>query len=686
MTLDATTKKTGIEGIQDAGNTDASDKAATEANAKKGGAGSTAETKPESTTEAKKPADAVKEAEPEEEKSVADRLWEDAYSFCSWGKKKAKELVGMDDEKPAEKPEDKKPEAVAANAAPKDGAPKEGTPDAGDAKKDVGTVQTSAAAEEDTRSWWSPSRLWDKGKEYAGKAWEAVTQLSSDAYKSVISQEGQPDIKVEAKMVDGKPTYFTAESDLDSKTVGKDGVTQRKTRRGDTITVDRNTKEIISQSADGKDVFIRKDDGTQIYLDKENGVEYERKGDKMYARDKNGNQWEVNNEETKRKIGNTMEQVIQRFGPFADKDVDDLPNQGTMTWRDGSTARRNRHGESIVQRPNGTLEYRTPEGNLVIDEKTHEVKGIRRRGSDEVEEIKEGTKAWEIAERFKRYRQLGHFKVDGGKVTDDDGVSVSRAPDGTTRVEGKDKDGKDWKVENTTDGKSTITDQQGSKQTYDPNAPEGTPQVTFTDKDDKSIWSFDTTTGSFDTNGVTFNPDGSATTKWDGSTIFSDGSVLLADGSYLFAAGEQAYKEAAQKSTEAITNAGSVAGEIAGKVSIGTVEFGDVAKLKGALGDLSNALAMALAAGNFDAAGAIISAQATVESVIGSAEPRAAIAAELRARGIFSGDAIAEAQKGLGGNTVMGAVENEERHVRGYTLSDPRSVEAAMNRDQAKTA
>lgn len=682
MTLDATEKKTGIEGIQDAGKTEASDKASSEANAKKGGTGT--ETKPENTTDPKaaKPTDAVKEAEPEEEKSVAERLWEDAYSFCSWGKKKAKELVGMDDEKPAEKPPEQKPEAqVAANAAPK-----EGTPDAGDStKKDVGTVQASAPAE-DTRSWWNPSLWYDKGKEYAGKAWEAVTELSSDAYKSVISQEGQPDVKVEAKMVDGKPSYFTAESDLDTKTVGKDGVTQRKTRNGDTITIDRNTKEIISQSADGKDVFIRKDDGTQIYLDKENGVEYERKGDKMYARDKHGNQWEVNNEETKRKIGNTMESVIQRFGPYADKDVDDLPERGTMTWRDGSTARRNRHGESIVRRPNGTLEYRTPEGNLVIDEKTNEVKGIRRRGSDEVEEIKEGTKAWEIAQRFKRYRELGHFKVEGGKVTDDEGVAVTRTPDGTTRVEGKDKDGKDWKVENTTEGKSTITDQQGSVQTFDPNAPEGTPQVTFQTNDGKSVWSYDTTTGSFDTNGVTFNPDGSATTKWDGSTIFSDGSVMLADGSYLFAAGEQAYKEAAQKSTEAITNAGSVAGEISGKVSIGTVEFGDVAKLKGALGDLQNALAMALAAGNFDAAGAIISAQATVESVIGSAEPRAAIAAELRARGIFSGDAIAEAQKGLGGNTVMGAVENEERHVRGYTLSDPRSVEAAMNRDQAKTA
>ncbi len=682
MTLDATKdkdKNTGIEGIQNAGSAEASDKAATEANG--GKKGTTTTDKKEDPKTAAKPTDATHES-PEEEKSVAERLYEDAYdgvsSIWSWGKKK----LGMGESKPEEKPEEKKPEAQVA-AADKPG---ESHPDAGDHKKDLGTVPTAKTETEDTRSWWNPSYLWDKGKEYAGKAWEAVTQLSSDAYKTVISQEGKPDTKVEAKLVDGKPTYFTAESELESKTVGKDGVTQRTTRRGDTITIDRNTKEVISQSADGKDVFIRKDDGTQIYLDKETGVEYERKGDKMYARDKNGNQWEINNEEAKRKIGNTMEQVIQRFGRYADKDVDDIPPEGTMTWKDGSTARRNRWGEVVANRPDGTMEYRTPEGMLVIDAKTKEIKGIRKPNSDEVEEIKEGTQAWEIAQRWKKHRQLGHWHVEGNTAKSEDGVSMTRKEDGTTHVEGVDKSGKTWSVDNTTDGKSTITDQQGSKQTYDPNAPEGQPNLTFTDKDNKPIFSFDPDTGVLDTKGVTFNPDGSVTTKWDGSTIFADGSVQDADGNYLYIAGEQAYNDAAKKTTEAVTNAGSIAGEISGKVGVGTVDIGDLGKLRGALGDLSNALGMCLAAGNFDAAAAIISAQATVESVLGAAEPRAAIAAELRSRGIFSADAIAEAQKGLGGNTIMSAVENEERHVRGYTLSDPRSVEAALNRDQAKTA
>lgn len=682
MTLDqATTKKTGIEGIQSAEGDAAADKASTEANGakKKGTTGASDNTK-EAPKTAAKTTDATNESA-QEEPSVADRLFEDAYDLWSWGKKKAKALVGIED-----KPEEAKPDAQVAAAAHKPEAPKESPEKKADAPT-VNASTTTEAPKEDTRAWWSPSRLWDKTKEYASGAWDVVTKLSSDAYNAVISSEGAPDTKVEAKMVDGKPTYFTAETvDFDKREVRGDGITTRTSENGDTIKIDRKTGEVASQSRDGKDVFIRKADGTQIYLDKETGVEYERKGDKMYARDKNGNQWEVNNEEVRRKIGGTMDEVIQRFGKFDDNEPLLRPGQ-RRTNGDGTTSMGGEDGTTVMRPGKGTIELHTPEGILVVDKNTKEPLGVRKKNSDELEKIDENHPMWAKYQRMKaRMGQWGRIRSEDGRAEmhqDDKGNGV---------IEGRHPDGRPaYKIETKPTGESTITDERGEKQTYNPNAAPGEPKVTFTDKDDKPIWSYTPGQGddfgTFDTRGVTFNDDG-ALTKWDGSFISNDGSVRLSDGSYLYIAGEQAYQEAAAKTTEACTNAAGVAGEVSGKCAIGTVEFSDVAKLKGALGDLSAALGMCLAAGNFEAAAAIISAQATVESVIGSAECRAAVGAELRARGIFSGDAIAEAQKGLGGNTIMSAVENEERHVRGYTLSDPRSVEAALNgnRDQAKSA
>ena len=100
------------------------------------------------------------------------------------------------------------------------------------------------------------------------------------------------------------------------------------------------------------------------------------------------------------------------------------------------------------------------------------------------------------------------------------------------------------------------------------------------------------------------------------------------------------------------------------EISMGTCDYGDVANLNGAIGNLDLALGKALSAGQLDVATGIVLRKSSLECLLGEVEVRARIGDELHRRGVADPYAISEAQRSVKNNTVFGVIEQSDQRVK----------------------
>lgn len=109
------------------------------------------------------------------------------------------------------------------------------------------------------------------------------THLLGDTWAAVLQdKDHQSDIRVRAKLSGDELKAVLTEDNLGSRLLSPDEL-RYKDKQGNTIIENRKTREIISQSADGKTIYERRADGTEVVRD-ENGQTVRDKASGNYTR------------------------------------------------------------------------------------------------------------------------------------------------------------------------------------------------------------------------------------------------------------------------------------------------------------------------------------------------------------------------------------------------------------------
>jgi hypothetical protein len=528
----------------------------------------------------------------------------------------------------------------------------------------------SEAPEE--KSWFGRARDWVAGSvnsvrsyfedraDFLANGYTKGTDVLSDSWTTALkSNDLKDDIKLMGKMNAGETKAVFLTSNHDSRMLTEDEV-RYKDKDGNTIISNRKTHETIAQSADGKTVYMKKPDGTEIIKDESGQITRNKK---------EGTYTKIDNDGTVTKLElDKRDPEHQKVITELDKGFSIIQTRMRFSWKEAH----GNSGDNIMFRDGIAHIHDHGTKSVVLNDGTTHVKNDRvgeirvKNGKLEQEqpdgsykEIKEGDPIM----KHIRQRENGGWEIMGvnvdreGTVTTDSGQCVRRKHDGVC-VSGKDRHGRDVEGTVQENGNSEVVDGKGTKTILNVDRPDhlveridadGHKQFTY--DDDKDTLCID--------DEVTFGPDDTWLDFADVS-IDDDGSISFEDDSYLIDNSEEAYQDAHETAHGAVSAADSIGAAVAGEISRGTCDFGDVDTLIGAIGNLNDALGVALAAGNLDAAGKIIMKKAELEGMLGDVRVRAQVAAELGRAGITDPSSVNQAQQKLGTNTITEIVNDEQ--------------------------
>ncbi len=483
-----------------------------------------------------------------------------------------------------------------------------------------------------------------------------------------------------------KPTDFHVGMDASGK-VGEAGMTDgsggktvtdgkqitHTDAKGNTITEDLKTGEKTAKSGDGKNEYTEtvnaQGQKEQNWKD-DDGRQIRRTGEKYEIRSPEGPWTEFTPDgrmtRVLQNIGEHELRVTQMTRPVAsDKTLAPAANEVvTAKTADGK----------------GIAKYRDNDGNILeVSEKGNVIttKGgavfvvhgshVMMRGADgKFHNVSESDLPAGVTQLANGGVQVGGMKIqteaNGGVTTD--GKRVRCQQDGDKRnITIADATDPTKKVEiqvNTANGASTVDwPDHGGKTTV---SPDGVAKIL--DSKGHEVATYDH--GHVSNDAIDFAPNGSVTMKWSGDTINSDGSVTLSNGSSLRS--DATYQSAAGATQGALQISQTAIGNVSAKFGNTLLTDADLGDLKSALGSLSSALALCIQSGNLEAMGAIIAAQGSVSSVLGTAEPLVKLYSDLRGQGLSNSE-IGEAQKYFHGKTIAQAEEEANmRHNGGRAV------------------
>jgi hypothetical protein len=404
------------------------------------------------------------------------------------------------------------------------------------------------------------------------------------------------------------------------------------------IAVDKDSKTIAMKATNG-DSYFRSSEGTEIITQKD-GSEIIRSKDgriivKEPARD--------GLPETTTEIIDNAENkaLIKRWGDKftvynhgavrlnswaqAREDLDKAP-RALQTYQDAQTMR---DGKVDVRIQNdNTTAFKLADGKILTFDTKNKVWTIqdnekatgRQATNDELNKY--------IQRKGDRYRVLGTLLTvdDQGRVVRQQAPGSTEAP---VTVEHK-ENGDITASADLGNGEVVETTTKPSGQTVMKDSNE----ITVYDNCTGQVKTTDATTGEtkfdydfnkhvFKSDSVTFTPQGTTFNSMntfidrEGSVYDSGGSLVYGSSSSSSGKYSTSYTNAEQTSQMAITAANAVVGPIQAQVAAGNINPAAAeARIGSALGKLGQALAVALGAGNFEAASSIIFKQAHLESVL----------------------------------------------------------------------
>ncbi len=514
------------------------------------------------------------------------------------------------------------------------------------------------------KSWFGRARDWVAGSvdsvrsyfenraDFLTNGYTKGTDILSDSWTTALkSKDLQDDIKLMGKMADGETKEIFLKNNHDSRKLTEDEV-RYKDKDGNTIISNRKTHETIAQSADGKTVYVRRPDGTEIIKDETGQITRNKKEGTYTKIDNDGTvtKLELDKRDPEhQKVITELDKgfsIIQTRMRFSWKEAHGHTGDNIM-FRDGIAHIHDNDGTTHIKNDkigeirlkNGKLEQEQPDGSYKeIKEDDPIMKHIRRKENG----------GWDV---------MGVNVDKQGAVTTDSGQCIRKRDDGVC-VSGKDRHGRDVEGKVHDDGNSEVIDGKGTKTILNVDKPDHLVERIDADGHREFTYNDDTDTLCVDDE-VIFGPDDTWLDFADVS-IDEDGSISFEDDSYLIDNSEEAYQDAQEAAHGAVSAADSICSAIAGEISRGTCDFGDVDNLISAIGNLNDVLGIALAAGNLDAAGKIIMKKAELEGMLGDVRVRAQVASELQRAGVTDPSSINEAQQKVSTNTISELVKDEQ--------------------------
>lgn len=607
------------------------------------------------------------------EKTFADRALREVHSLLhaagGWFHPDGqKPEAGADKLKPGKEPDSielispfEQSKAGSRAASHADG---KGESEAGDAKP-----------AEESKGWFARARDWTTGAvhkigDYFKDAADFVehgftkgTSIIKDTWATVLkSKDNQEDVHVVGHMSEGQTKEIMVKTNHDTRQLTDDEF-RYKDKEGNTIVENRKTKEIIAQSADGKTVYERKADGTEIVRDESGETIRDKKAGTYTKIDNDGTVTKIELDKRQpedQKVITEFDKgfaIVQKRTRFSWKETEGHEGDNIM-FRDG-VAHVHKHGIRSAVLQDGTTHVKDEKLGEV---RVHDGKLEQLQADGTYKAIKEGDPVMEHI----RKSDGGGWQIMGvdvgkdGNVKTGTGQEIKSSGDGVTLTGA---DGKGRSVHGTVhnDGTSEVVDGKGATTKMDPDHPDHL--VERTDAGGHEIFNYDDEDHCFSLDsGVTFDGDLDETDlDFMNLILDEDGSIEFDDGTDLLDNSDEAREDAEEAAHCSVAEADQACARAASAIATGGCDYGDIANMKDALGDLDAALQCAMRVGNLDTAGKIIMQKAAVESILSSAEARAQVKAELLSRGIADPTAVAQAQQNIGTHTVFGVVEEEQR-------------------------